>query len=160
MTSAKITHAAVQGELRGLIRNHFVAKSSSCPVLTTPDVAPHMQDRSNMRIPDLAVRCSEPQVEQPTLTDPMLLIEILSPSNETGIWSNIWTYSTVPRLREIVVVYSLGIDAEVLRRHPDGTWPQEPETTLGGVLILESIGLRAPIAHIYRTTPLRRPSGR
>ncbi len=159
MAPAKITHAALQGELAGLIRNHLIAQGSPCSVLVTPGVTPHMRGRSNMRVPDLAVRCSEPQVEEPALADPVLLIEILSPSNETETWSNVWTYITIPSLREVLVLYSLSIGAEVLRRHSDGTWPQEPETILDGDLILESIGFRVPLADIYRTTRLRRPPG-
>lgn len=159
MAPAKITHAALQGELAALIRNHLIAQGSPCSVLVTPGVTPHMRGRSNMRVPDLAVRCSEPQVEEPALGDPVLLIEILSPSNETETWSNVWTYITIPSLREVLVLYSLSIGAEVLRRHSDGTWPQEPETILDGDLILGSIGFRVPLADIYRTTRLRRPPG-
>ena len=112
-----------------------------------------------MRVPDLAVRCSEPQVEEPALTDPVLLIEIPSPSNQTETWSNVWTYTTIPSLREILVLYSVSIGAGILRRRPGGTWPQDPETILEGDLILESIGFRVPLADIYRTTRLRRPPG-
>ena len=159
MAPAKITHAALQSELGGLIRNHLAAQGSPCAVLVTPSVVPHVQSSHNVRVPDLAVRCSEPQVEEATLDDPVLIIEILSPSNQAETWANVWAYITIPSVREILVLSSLTVSADVLRRHADGTWPEEPEMIAQGDLILESIGFRAPLADIYRTTRLRRPPG-
>ncbi len=158
MAPAQTNHAALQNELGRLIGNHFVANGSPCSALSTPGVTPSVRSRSNVRIPDIAVRCSEPQQES-AITDPVLIVEILSPSNQTETWSNVWTYITIPSLREVLVLYSVSIGAEILRRRPDGTWPQEAETILDGDLILDSIGFRVPLADIYRTTPLRRPPG-
>ena len=160
MAPAKITHAALQNELGRLIGNHLVERNSRCSVLTTPGVIPHVRSRHNMRVPDLAVRCSEPQVEESSLADPVLIIEILSPSNEAETWTNVWAYTTIPSVREILILHSTGIGADLLRRRPDGTWPQEPETILDGDLILDSIGFQVPLADTYRTTRLRRPPGR
>ncbi len=122
MAPAKVSHAALQGELGGLIRNHLVAKDSPCSVLTTSGVVPHVRGHSNMRVPDLAVRCSEPQVEEAAVFDPVLIIEILSPSNEAETWSNVWTYSTIPSVREILVLRSTTIGADLLCRCADGSW--------------------------------------
>ena len=58
--------------------------------------------------------------------DPVLLIEILSPSNEAQTRANIWAYTTIPSVREILAVHSTRIEAELLRRNPDGSWPEEP----------------------------------
>ena len=110
-----------------------------------------------MRVPDLAVRCTEPEIEEATVENPVLIIEILSPSNQAETWANVWTYITIPSVREILVLSSLGVAADILRRRADGTWPEEPEEITQGDLILESIGFRVPLADIYRTTRLRRP---
>jgi len=159
MAPAKLTHAALQGELAGLIRNHLAARGSPCAVLVTPGVVPHLQSSHNVRVPDLAVRCSEPQIEEATLEDPVLIIEILSPSNQAETWANVWAYITIPSVREILVLSSLTIRADILRRRADSTWPEEPEMIVHGDLVLESIGFRAPLSDIYRTTRLRRPPG-
>ena len=159
MAPAKRTHGALQTELGALIRNHLVTRNSMCSVVTTPGVIPKLRSRHNMRIPDLAVTCSDYQVEEAALTDPVLVIEILSPSNQAETWANVWAYASIPSVQEILVLRSIMTGADLLRRQPDGTWPQEPETILDGDLILESIGFRAPLADIYRTTRLRRPPG-
>ena len=157
MSPAKRTHGALQGELSGLVRDHFIARDSRCSVVITPGIVPHVQANYNIRIPDLAVTCTDYEKEESALTDPVLIVEILSPSNQAETWSNVWTYTTIPSVQEILVLHSIKIGADVLRRHSDGSWPQEPESITDGDLVLESIGFRTPLAAIYRTTRLRRP---
>ena len=82
MAPASVTHGAIQSELGSLIRNHFAERSSPCRVITTPGVIPRVQSETNLRIPDLAVTCSGYDTEESALADPVLLIEILSPSNQ------------------------------------------------------------------------------
>jgi Uma2 family endonuclease len=87
--------------------------------------------------------------------DPILLIEILSPSNEAQTRANIWAYTTIPSVREILAVYSTRIEAELLRRGADGNWPEQPVTLTGtDALALDSIGFVTTLATLYRTTAL------
>src|SRR5208282_1500423 len=127
-------------------------RSSPCRVITTPGVIPRVQSETNFRIPDLAVTCSGYEAEESALADPILVIEILSPSNQAETWANVWAYSTIPSVREILVMRTATIGAELLRRNSDGSWPQQPLTVAEGDLTLESIGLTLPIAAAYRTT--------
>jgi Uma2 family endonuclease len=150
------THGAIQSELGSLVRNHLAERSSPCSVIVTPGVIPHVQTDTNLRVPDLAVTCSSYEAEEAALTDPVLAIEILSPSNQAETWSNVWAYTTIPSVREILVVRTATIGAELLRRNPDGTWPKRPAIVEEGELVLDSIGLRTPLAAIYRTTRLAR----
>lgn len=159
MSPAKRTHGALQGELSRLIQNHLVSRGGPCSVVITPGVIPHVQASYNIRIPDLAVTCTDYEKEESALTDPVLIVEILSPSNQAETWSNVWTYATIPSVQEILILHSIKIGADVLRRRSDGSWPQEPDSITNGDLVLESIGFRTPLAGIYRTTRLRRPGG-
>lgn len=152
------THWALHGEIAALIQNRLVAIGSACSVLIAPGVTPRVQAHYNMRVPDIAVTCTDYQVEGDALTGPLLIVEIISPSNQAGTWSNIWTYATIPSVREILVLLSMKIGADLLRRCADGSWQQEPENITVGYLVLESIGFRVPLADIYRTTRLRRPA--
>ena len=154
MAPASRTHGAIQSELGGLIRNHLAESGSPCSVITTPGVIPHVQSDTNVRIPDLAVTCSGYDTEESVLTDPVLLIEILSPSNQAETWANVWTYTTVPSVREILVIKTASMGAELLRRTPDGSWPEQPLILADGELALQSIGFRIPLAAVYRTTRL------
>jgi Uma2 family endonuclease len=82
------------------------------------------------------------------------VIEILSPSNQSETWANVWTYTTIPSVQEILVLHTDSIRAELLRRQPDGAWPETPEEVEAGSLALDSIGFRAELRDLYRTTRL------
>ena len=150
------THGTLQGELGSLIRNHLRHQDSPCTLVVAPGFVPHVLSSHNMRVPDLAVTCSEYEAEEAGITDPVLIVEILSPSNQAETWANVWAYTTIPSVQEIVVLNTVSIGAELLRRAPDGTWPRQPQTVTQGDLMLDSIGLRTPFADLYRSTRLRR----
>ncbi|MGH7118980.1 MAG: Uma2 family endonuclease [Acetobacteraceae bacterium] len=156
MAPASRTHGAIQGELGSLIRNHLRDRGGPCSLIVTPGVIPRVQSDTNIRVPDLAVACSPYAAEEAALTDPVLLIEILSPSNQAETWSNVWAYTTIPSLQEILIVHTSAIGAELLRRAPDGPWPRQPEHAETGELFLSSIDFRVPLAALYRTTRLAR----
>ena len=70
-------------------------------------------------------------------------------------WDNVWSYTTIPSVREIVVVHSTRVFAELLRRGADGNWPAEPEEIgLEGTLRLDSIGFACPLPAVYAQTRL------
>jgi Uma2 family endonuclease len=152
MAPASPTHAAIQGEVTALIRNHLTAKGSPCFVVTAPGVVPRVQSDINMRIPDLAVTCSPAQPEDKAVRDPVLLIEILPPSNRAEKWTNVWSYTTIPSVQEILVLHSASIGADLLRRGADGSWPERPQAIEQGDLMLDSIAYVGPIAAFYRNT--------
>ncbi len=156
MALANRTHGAIQAELGSLIVNHLSEQGGPCTLVVAPGVIPHVQSDTNIRIPDLAVTCSGYETEEAALTDPVLLIEILSPGNQAETWANVWAYTTIPSVREILVVRTASIGAELLRREPDGTWPKRPALIEDGALALESIGFRVTLPAIYRTTRLAR----
>lgn len=157
MSPANRTHGTLQSEMARVIGNHLLDLDSPCSVVTEPGIVPHVQSSHNVRIPDLAVTCAPYDTEEPTLTDPILVIEILSPTNQAQTWANVWAYTTIPSVREIVVLRTVTIAADLLRRQPDGTWPREPERITDGNLVLDSISLPTPLAGLYRRTRLNRP---
>ena len=88
MAPASETHGSIQSELGRLIGNHLLAHRPGCRVVTTPSVVPRVRSSDNLRIPDLAVTCTPPRGER-LLEAPVLLIEILSPSNADETWANV-----------------------------------------------------------------------
>ena len=89
------------------------------------------------------------------VADPILLVEILSPSNEVETWANIWAYTTIPSVMEIVIVSSTKVEADLLRRRADGSWPEIPERVeADGKLTLDSVDFTVPLRDVYRTTAL------
>jgi Uma2 family endonuclease len=81
MAPASRNHAAIQNEIGRLLGNHLLGARPGCQVLATPGVVPNLTSSRNFRVPDLGVTCSPPSAES-MISDPILLIEVLSPSNE------------------------------------------------------------------------------
>jgi Uma2 family endonuclease len=154
MAPAKPLHGYLQGELGALIRNHLRASGSPCDVFVTPGVVPATMSAHNMRVPDLAVSCTPQPPDRPDLADPVLIVEILSPSNRADTWANVWAYTTMGSVREILVLHADAVAAELLARGTDGAWPERPTMIAGGELTLASIGLRLELADLYARTTL------
>jgi len=155
MAPAGTVHAFLQNELGRLIGNHLRERNSHCEVLANPGVIPHLLSAHNVRIPDLGVTCSPLAPGQATVPDPVLLIEILSPGNQAKTWSNVWAYTSIPSVQEILVLHSTRMEAEVLRRTVDHGWPQAPERIVGDDLVLLSTGFRIAMRDLYARTGLK-----
>ena len=156
MDPASVTHGVIQANIGGLLRAHLTG--TRCKAVAAPGVVPRLRENMNMRVPDIAVNCVPDEAGQRALLDPVVIIEILSPSNERETRENVWAYPTIPSVREIVLVQSTSLTAEVLRRGPDGNWPGQP--LIAGPndeIVLESIDLRAPLREFYTDTYLTRP---
>src|SRR5277367_3407261 len=126
MAPGSETHAALQAEIGAVLRNHLIDRGGNCRLLSQPGIVPRVRANRNFRIPDLGVTCAPPSLGL-MVPDPVLLIEILSPSNEAETRANIWAYTTIPSVQDILAVHSTRIEAELLRRNADGTWPEEPD---------------------------------
>lgn len=149
MAPASLRHGIMQTRMSFLLTQHLDAKRPGCRAITAPGVVPRVRSDSNMLIPDLGVTC-DAATDGIALANPVLLIEILSPSNEAQTRANIWAFTTVPSVEEILILHTSSIRAELLRRLPDGQWPARPEL-LGpdDGLRLDSIGFAAPLRAAY-----------
>jgi Uma2 family endonuclease len=154
MAPAADAHTRIHAELVRLLGNHLLAAGSKCSVVVGPGIVPRIRSNENFRVPDLGVTCAPPSGGV-MVPEPVLLIEILSPGNESKTRSNIWTYTTMPSVQEILAVRSTRMEVELLRRDADGNWPASPVVVrLPETLELTSIGFASPVAELYRTAGL------
>jgi Uma2 family endonuclease len=105
----------------------------------------------------LAVTCRPPRRGDQLIADPVLIVEVLSPS--TGLYdrqTKVADYHRIPSVEEILLIDSTTMFAEVLRREGD-RWITEiirgPQATLS----LASIGLTATMADLYEGIDLADP---
>lgn len=152
MAPASEAHGAMQSELGRLIGNHLAAAGRRCRAVANPGVRIGIRSDSNYRIPDLGVTCAPSVPGNVMMPDPLVLIEILSPSNPAETWINVWAYLTIPTVHEVLVVRSDVVGAQLLRRNPDGSWPQVPLVIDSGDVTLDSIGFRTPLTALYTGT--------
>jgi Uma2 family endonuclease len=92
MVPANRTHGILQSRLATLINNHLHREKRPCNLVVEPGVVPRLLPDHNVRVPDLAVTCTPYQTEEAVLADAVLVIEILSPSNQAKTWTNVWAY--------------------------------------------------------------------
>jgi Uma2 family endonuclease len=154
MAPASETHGSIQAEAAFLLTAHLLSSRPGGRVVVAPGVVPRISALTNVRVPDLGVTCTAASGSQ-SMLDPVVLIEILSPSNAAMTRDNVWAYTTIPSVAEILLLGSVAIGAEVFARDADGAWPEAP-ALIGpqDEVMLSSIGFRAPLLAFYRTTHL------
>ncbi|GAB4025186.1 Uma2 family endonuclease [Spirosoma gilvum] len=107
--------------------------------------------------PDVVVVCGPNQYHddvQDTLTNPMLVAEVLSPGTaafDRGDKFALYRHS--PTFQEYLLIDSEKIRAEVFRKHEQGYWFLASEASLPTESInLASIGLSLPMTTVYAET--------
>jgi Uma2 family endonuclease len=154
MSPASATHSIIQANLAGLAGSSLRLQKSLCRLGIRAPVQPQMHANDNVRTPDLAVTCAPPSAAK-TFPEPVLIIEVMSPSNQKETWDSIYAMATIPTLNEIVVVESERVRVEVFYRIAEGGWPKcGIVSEAGGTVRLASIGADLPVAEIYAGTHL------
>lgn len=107
--------------------------------------------------PDLTVVCGEPvfeDAELDTLTNPTLIVEVLSPSTEErdrGL--KLFAYRGIESLRVCLLVAQDRTWIEHWQRQGDGSWRVVEITDPKAVVDLPEIGARLPVAEVYANVP-------
>lgn len=122
-------HGTIRSRLDTMLANHVDARMPGCRVVVNPGIRPRILSRWNHCVPELGVTCAPNRPDEHTTPSPLLLVEVLSPSNRAATWDNGPLYTTLDSVMEILMVDSIRIEAHILRRKPDGSWPEEPATS-------------------------------
>ena len=110
-------------------------------------------NRNTYAYPDIAVVCGEPRFAEnnkDTLINPMVLIEVLSPSTEAhdrGL--KFHRYRQLESLQEYVLVSQSQPLVEIFRRQPSGSWLLSEFTGLDSTGNFDSLDCKIPLAEIY-----------
>ena len=158
MAPASITHGLIQARAASLLDRHIEDTRSPCRAATEAAIVPSSFKRRNARGADLAVTCSPPAGDEWALTDPVFILEILSPSNEQDTRDNVWVYMTIASVRQILLLASTAIRGEMFQRRGDGAWPEEAQDLAAGDTVrVEPIGFACPLEAFYARTSLAVP---
>ena len=107
--------------------------------------------------PDVTALCGRPEYtddKQDTLTNPTLVVEVLSGSTKSfdrGEKSRL--YRMLPSLQEYLLVDQTPVEIEHWRRLPNGNWEVATIREQDAMLRL-SIGCELPVAEVYRNIEL------
>lgn len=105
--------------------------------------------------PDVTVFCGQPQFDsidrsQGTLTNPRVIVEVLSPSTEGyDRGDKFKRYCGLPSLMEYVLISQNEAFVEVIARRDDGSWSINFFKGLEAIAKLDSIGIEVPLTEIY-----------
>lgn len=103
--------------------------------------------------PDVVVVCGQPQFldeQQDTLLNPVLIVEVLSPSTEAfDRGEKSFYYRQLGSLLKYLLVSQERVRSEHYVRQPDGEWLLHDYTELGQVVRLESLAIEIPFAQVY-----------
>ncbi len=105
--------------------------------------------------PDILVICGKPATidhELDTVTNPTLLVEVLSPSTEAYDRGKKFAhYQTILSLKEYVLVSQDEPRIERYLRKSDETWSLAVTSDLGKEVTFQSIGVTLPLAAVYKS---------
>ena len=149
MSGASRQHNLIVTNISGEL--HLQFKGRGCEVYTN-DMRVRPSPRDTYVYPDVVVVCGEPEFEDDTfdtLLNPILIVEVLSPSTERRDRGEKFTrYKHLAALQEYLLVSQDTVSVEHHRRH--GTqWVLSYYHALEDVLPLPSIGCELPLHDIY-----------
>lgn len=151
---ASDAHSTIQANVTRLIGNHLRSIQSPCRVGTEAPVVPPMRPKQNARAPDIAVTCTPPSASR-VYENPILIAEVMSPSNENETWETISVLATNLSLKEVLIVQPEVVEVQVFTRGADGNWPNEPILSGPGETVrLTSLNCSLPVAEIYEAMVL------
>jgi Uma2 family endonuclease len=152
MTGGTSRHSA-------LAANVVYALRGTCPDECTvfqSDMRVRVRATGRATYPDASIVCGlieyDPEdAERTTITNPTLIVEVLSVTTEKGDRGNKWRhYQRIPSLQEYVLV-SQSPRVEIFRRTLSGTW-EYLEVTEGTVALAS--GPKLDLAVLYAKLPL------
>ena len=150
MTNPTIAHEVIVGNIGGPLRS--LMRSRDCHV---SQGGIHVQSREDGQgadkpRPDLIAFCGPVDMRRNYVTNPLVVVEVLSPSNmDADRGAKLRFYKTaLPMLQHIALVYQDQTRVEHFWR-TDAGWSVETLVTIDAVLRFDAIGFEIAVAEIY-----------
>jgi len=144
-------HRLVASELLGRIRDALRGRPG-CRVEPEAGLRSALRDRTYL-IPDLAVSCAPWRPGERDTPDPLLVVEVLSPSTaEDDRTEKLPDYRAMPSVREVLLIDGDRPAADLHRRSDGDRWLTFLHRGPDAVLELESVGLSLPLGALYPET--------
>ena len=100
--------------------------------------------------PDVLVRCGPIDEDVTEIDDPILIVEILSPSTRReDLIRKRYGYQAIPSLRWLLYVEPKKVQVELVTREADDSWRSAFVTDLAATIRLEELGVALAVAELY-----------
>jgi Uma2 family endonuclease len=150
MSGASFKHNLIESNLRGLLHNFL--KGKKCREFGS-NLRIHIPSNTLYTYPDILVIRDEPEFvdeEFDTITNPSIIIEILSPSTANyDRGAKFELYREIESLKEYVLIDAKAIHIVVYAKNNDSTWTLSETKNIYETINLPSINFSITVADIY-----------
>ncbi len=150
MTGASRMHNLIAGNTLAAL--HGQLRRKPCQIFPS-DMRVKVQQTGLHTYPDLVVICGEPEFTDDaldTLLNPLVLIEILSPSTERyDRGMKFQHYRTIETLQDYILIAQDHYHIEHFSRQENGQWLFQEAVGLAGSIVISSIGSTLMLADVY-----------
>ena len=155
MAPPAIAHQRIAGNLDFRARSRVSsANRPDCAVGSQAGIAPQGLSGRNYFEADIVVTCHFANDYRGINAEPLLIVEILSPSTERDDhFVKLPQYQAIPSVEEILYIESERVAATLYRRDAAGNWQAIEIAGPEARLHLQTIGLDIPLVAIYRGVP-------
>jgi len=152
MTGASLEHNIIAGNLFNAISNHL--RGGPCRAFMS-DFKLRLKNGMDhiFYYPDVMVACGREGIEKYYLTNPKLIVEVLSPTTEAiDRREKALHYRQVPTLEEYALIAQESHEVTIYRRDHT-SWESSAVSTLAATVEFRSIDLLLPLSAIYEGLP-------
>ncbi len=147
MAGTSDSHARIAVNITTALSNHL--RDSPCEPFSS-DIKVRVSPKVYY-YPDVLVSCEENPEDSYYRNEPILIIEIISPSTEkVDRREKLLFYLQMPSVQEYVIVDQHKMNVEIHRRQPDGRWITYYFNESDDEIEFKSVDLTLPITEIYR----------
>ncbi|HRH44792.1 MAG TPA: Uma2 family endonuclease [Pyrinomonadaceae bacterium] len=147
MAGTSDKHNRIAGNLYSSIDNHL--GNSRCEAFI--ESVKLKADEATFYYPDVMVACDENPESAYYRQEPILLVEVLSPSTERiDRNEKLTVYKKIPTLHEYLIVWQDEIRVELHHKQSDNSWISEVYDEIESEVRFDSIDLNLTLAEIYR----------
>lgn len=159
MARASVAHNQIIANVIAEI-GHFL-KGKSCTIYPS-DLRVYIKSRESYFYPDATIICGKPEYtdeEKDTITKPVVIFEILSPSTEEyDTEKKLFYYMKIESLQQYIMINAASLLVRSGKRQPDGAWRfQELEDT-NEKLLIETVGFELNLKDIYEGINFPQPA--
>ncbi|MFN7949297.1 MAG: Uma2 family endonuclease [Blastocatellia bacterium] len=152
MAGGSIEHGAITVNVAGTLRERL--RDRQCLVLSG-DVRLRVPAAFPYRYPDVSIVCGqiirEEILGQVMLVNPLLIVEVLSPSTENyDREAKFLAYQSIESFQEYLLIAQQRPHVTQYIRQPDGRWLRADLEGLEATITLSSLDVSLPLSEIYR----------
>lgn len=153
MAGGSETHNLIAGNTYASLHAQF--RQRPCRVYPS-DMRVKISQSGLYTYPDISIVCGQPQFEddhRDTLLNPMVIIEVLSPSTESyDRGKKFQNYRMIPALQEYLLISQDTRHMEHYVRQPDNHWLLSEVSGANDTILMPSVESRLTVLDVYEKT--------